>query len=368
MFYKGKEHRRLAAIMFTDMVGYSALAHRDEAPAVELLDEQRRVLRSILPAFCGREVETMGDGFLIEFASALEATRCAVEIQRRLAERNCKSDPRRQFRLRIGIHVGDVIDRGQQLAGDSINIAARVEPLASPGGICITRAVQEQVANKLRERLVPLGAVALKNISPGIEIFRIALSQQDSEAVDSAPLLPPESTLAYRNTSATLAVLPFVNMTSDPRIDYLADGLTEELITSLSQVPGLSIPGRTSLFAFKDHNADIRRIGRALNVERVLEGSVRVSGQRFRVNAQLVDAQDGFHLWSQCHDYTVRDWFEMQAEISREIVAALRLILVPGPCLSVRRAASRRTCSPAPRFPLGFRLHRWRQCGCIRKS
>jgi adenylate cyclase len=326
----GTEQRRLAAIMFTDMVGYSALAHRDEAIAVELLVEHRDLLRSIFPAYAGREVETAGDAFLVEFASALEATRCALCIQQRLAHRNDLASPSRQFRVRIGIHLGDVLHRGNQLFGDTINIAARVEPLAYPGGICVTRAVRDQVANKVHETFVPLQSAELKNIAQRIEVFRIDSSFAQGAADNRSSA---HAGIAGRRDSnqpaVSVAVLPFVNLTSDSGNEHFGDGLTEELINALSNLPGFTTPARTSVFAFKGHNDDIRRIGAALNVDTLLAGSVRSSGQRLRIAAQLIDAVNGFHLWSERYDRAKSDPFEIQDDVSREIVQALEFILKP---------------------------------------
>jgi adenylate cyclase len=324
MPHNSTDCRRLAAIMFTDVAGYAALVQRDEMLALELLEEHRRLIRPLFHQFGGREVETTGDGFLAEFASALEATRCAVSIQERLAARNAREKEDRRLQIRIGIHVGDVLCRGTHLLGDAVNIAARVEPLAPPGGICITRAVQEQVANKLPNRLASLGPLGLKNIAHPVEIFQLDLASEVTRAaarkIRGAAL---RGRVRPASQATSVAVLPFVNMSSDRELDYWSDGMTEELTAALSRVSGLNVAARTSVFALKDGRQDIRQIGRALNVEKVVEGSVRGSAESFRITAQLINALDGFHLWSESYDREKTNPLAVQREVSRSIVEAV---------------------------------------------
>jgi TolB-like protein len=322
---RGTEHRRLAAIMFTDMVGYSALSQRNEALALELLEEHRRIVRGILPRHAGREVKTTGDGFLVEFPSALAAVQCAVEIQRTLAERNQGQPAERQVRLRIGIHVGDVVAREGDVHGDGVNIAARIEPLSEPGGICLSRAVFEQVQGKLAEPMESAGQMDLKNLARPVEVFRVELRSSREDLTRESQIANHESQM-----ERSLAVLPFVNMSDDRENEFLADGITEDLITALSRVKGLRVPARTSSFAFKGKNEDIRRIGQLLSVETVLEGSVRKSGNKLRVTAQLVKVRDGFHLWSERYDREMKDVFDIQDDITRAIVGALEVQLAGG--------------------------------------
>jgi adenylate cyclase len=316
------EDRKLAAIMFTDMVGYSALAQRNEALALELLQEHRRLLRSIFPKHRGSEIKTIGDGFLVEFSSALAAVECAIEIQEAIAKRNSGNPPQRCFQVRIGIHLGDVVRGDNDVIGDGVNIAARIEPLAGAGGICISQQVFDQVEKRVAKSLKRMGPVTLKNIMQPLEVYWV-----EYEGATSGP---PTVGQADRHpvSEKSIAVLPFLNMSPDPENEYLSDGLTEDLIMAFSRLKGLRVPARTSSFVFKGKNEDIRRIGQQLNVKTVLEGSVRKAGNRLRITAQLINAADGDHLWSQTFDREMQEVFAIQDEITREIVHALEIQLV----------------------------------------
>ena len=318
----GTEHRRLAAIMFTDMVGYSALAQHNEALALELLEEHRRLLRSVFPKHQGSEIKTIGDGFLVEFSSALAAVQCGIEIQEVIAERNSASPAQGIFQVRIGIHAGDVVRRDDDVIGDGVNIAARIEPLAGVGGICISRQVFDQVENRVANSLKRMGQVKLKNIVRPLELYWVGY--------EGAASGPPDLVQADKSseTEKSIAVLPFLNMSSDPENEYLSDGLTEDLIMAFSQLKGLRVPARTSSFAFKGRNEDIRRIGQQLNVKTILEGSVRKVGSRLRITAQLINVADGDHLWSQTFDREMQEVFAIQDEITRAIVHALEMQLI----------------------------------------
>jgi adenylate cyclase len=318
------DQRRLAAIMFTDMVGFSALAQRDEALALDLLEEHRALLRPAFAKHQGREIKTIGDGFLIEFASALAAVNCAIEVQEMLAQRNAGAPDDRAFQVRIGIHLGDVLPRGNDIVGDGVNIAARVEPLADSGGIAVTRQVFDQVYNKIPQNLDQIGRVELKNIQRPMEVYRIAIgSTRGSPASDRRGKVPDERDAMKKS----IAVLPFLNMNSDRENEFLSDGISEDLLTALSGIEGLNVPARSSCFAFKGRNEDIRTIGRALGVDTVLEGSVRRAGNNLRVTAQLINIADGFRLWSASFDREMRDVFSIQDDITRAIMTALRLRL-----------------------------------------
>src|SRR5437762_14144098 len=327
------EQRKLAAIMFTDMVGYSTLAQRDDKLALDLLEEHRELLREIFPRFNGTEIKTIGDAFLIEFKSALEAAQCAIEIQRTLAKRNHDVTADRRIELKIGIHIGDVVHREGDVYGDGVNIASRIEPLAGAGGVCVSMDVERQIRNALEARFEKLAPTELKNISVPMDLFRIVLPweqrtsdirDQRSEVRKSSVALPdskllwvavlvlvalgigwwwttqprrsptspaPPST-GHSVDQKSIAVLPFVNMSADKNDEYLSDGMTEELINVLSKMPGLRVPGRTSCFAFKGKNE---------------EDIFRKVGEKLRVTAQLINVSDGYHLWSKDYDGDVKD-------------------------------------------------------------
>jgi class 3 adenylate cyclase/TolB-like protein len=353
------EQRKLAAIMFTDMVGYSALAQRHEALALELLEEHRGVLRGLFPKHQGTEIKTTGDGFLVEFASALAAVRCAVEIQQALAERNQAQPAERQVRIRIGIHLGDVVRSTGDVHGDGVNIAARIEPLAEPGGICISNSVYDQIENKVEHPLVRLSRPELKNIQASVQVYKLVLDgarpvasaapnrRRRAIALGVVVLLVaglllmlkfgarPKSAALATNAlpSATaqksIAVLPFVSLSADKADEYLSDGMTEELLNVLAQVPGLRVPGRSSSFAFKGRTEEgiFRKVGEQLHVNTVLEGSVRKAGDKLRITAQLINVADGFHLWSQTYDRDMKDILAVQTEVAQQVVQALQVRL-----------------------------------------
>src|SRR5947209_1572856 len=319
---EGTEHRKLTAIMFTDMVGYSALAERNEELALELLEEHRRLLRSIFPKHRGSEIKTIGDGFLVEFSSALAAVQCGIEIQEMIAKRNSANPPQGIFEVRIGIHAGDVVRRDDDVIGDGVNIAARIEPLAEAGGICISQQVFDQVENRVAKSLKRMGQVKLKNMVRPLEVYGVVC--------EGAAPGPPDLTQDAKSseTQKSIAVLPFLNMSSDPENEYLSDGLTEDLIMAFSQLKGLRVPARTSSFAFKGKNEDIRQIGQQLNVNTILEGSVHKVGNRLRITAQLINVADGDHLWSHKFDREMQEVFAIQDEITRAIVRALEMQLI----------------------------------------
>ena len=307
------EHRRLAAIMFTDMVDYSALAQRDETLALKLLEEHRQILRSLFSRFNGAEIKTIGDAFLVEFHSALEAAECGIEIQRTLAKRNHDVAADRRIEVRIGIHIGDVVHRGGDVYGDGVNIASRIQAVAGAGGICVSMDVERQIHNKLEARLRKLAPIELKNIHVRMELYRIVLPWEKDVQSMQAPrgvavlvrrkrfliwaaaallalaliggliwwqqLKTTAQTPSVKAASITksVAVLPFVNMSAEQENEYLSDGITEDLCTALSQIKGLHVPARTSSFVFKGKTEDIRKIGEQLNVGTVLEGSSQQS-------------------------------------------------------------------------------------------
>src|SRR6267378_184792 len=286
------EERKLAAIMFTDMVGYSALAQRDDKVALELLEEHRRLLRELFPRFHGTEIKTIGDAFLVEFGSALEAAQCAIEIQRTLAKRNHDVTSDRRIELKIGIHIGDVVHRDGDVYGDGVNIASRIEQLAGAGGICVSMDVERQIRNALEARFEKFGSADLKNIKLPMELFRI--------------------------------VLPCVNLSDDKGSEYFSDGVSEELLTVLQKIPGLHVAARTSAFSFKGKNATAQEIGQKLGVAHLVEGSVRKAGDAVRIAARLTRADTGEELWSENYTRNLKDVFAVQTELAQTIVEQLR--------------------------------------------
>ena len=355
------EQRRLAAIMFTDMVGYSALSQRDDQLALELLEEHRRLLREIFPRFNGVEIKTIGDAFLVEFGSALEAAQCAIEIQRILAKRNCDVRADRRIELKIGIHIGDIVHRAGDVYGDGVNIASRIEPLAGAGGICISMDVERQIRNALEARFEKCSSAELKNIKLPMELFRIVLPWQaggrpeSPREIQTSKKMPPPIlagaiaavvivALAFgwwfashkkepaagapANASPaaqnSVAVLPFVNMSDDKGSEYFSDGISEELLTVLQKIPGLHVAARTSAFSFKGKNATAQEIGQKLGVAHLVEGSVRKSGDSVRIAARLTRADTGEQLWSENYTRDLKDVFAVQTELAQTIVGKLR--------------------------------------------
>jgi len=373
------EQRKLAAIMFTDMVGYSALSQRDDKLALELLEEHRQLLRAIFPRFNGTEIKTIGDAFLIEFNSALEAAQCAIEIQRTLSKRNHDVTTERRIELKIGVHIGDVVHRGGDVYGDGVNIASRIEPVAGPGGICVSMDVERQVRNALEARFEKLAPTDLKNISVPMDLFRIVLPwEQKSEGrgqksevrkdsdipkgrksiligvvgllliigigwwsttlLRKTPTPPRQSEVATNSASQkSIAVLPFVDLSQAKDQEYFCDGISEEILDVLAKVEGLRVVARTSSFSFKGKNADVAEIAQKLNVQNVLEGSLRREGNRIRITAQLINARDGFHLWSDTYERELKDVFAVQDEITRSIVDALKIKLAVAPPARARQ-------------------------------
>lgn len=299
--------------MFTDIVGFTALAQEDEERAMRLLDEQRKVVRPIIANHNGKEVKTIGDAFLVEFGSSLDAVYCAAEIQGALSRKVTAG--LEGVSLRIGIHLGDVIHTGGDIAGDAVNVASRIEPLAPPGGICVSSQVRDSVLNKTHFRFVSLGTPELKNVRATFEVYQIS---------GFGPQLERFVTNAQQRKDR-IAVLPFTNISQDKSEDYFADGLTEELISSVSRTQGLRVVARTSVMKYKGTSKPISEIGRELGVGSVLEGSVRRAGDRVRITVQLVDPSDEEPKWSQQYDREIQDIFDIQADISRRVADALRM-------------------------------------------
>ena len=309
--------RRLAAILAADVVGYSRLMGEDETGTLARLQDVRRdIIDPAIASHAGRLVKLMGDGALVEFQSAVDALACAVAIQERLAALEGGIADERRIRLRIGINVGDVIVDGDDIYGDGVNIAARLESLAEPGGICMSRAAADHVRGRLDVAVVARGPVKVKNMAEPVEVFAIETARPDRPQ-------PVRDRLS-------IAVLAFDNMSGDPDQEFFSDGISEDIITDLSKLGELHVIARNSSFVYKRRAVSLMEVGRELGVRYVLEGSVRKAGNRVRVNAQLIDTSDGGHVWADRFDRELTDIFAVQDELTREIVGALRLSLTTG--------------------------------------
>ncbi len=303
--------RRLAAIMFTDIVGYTSLTQRDEASTLQALEKHRSLLRPLFASHGGHEIKTMGDAFLVEFQSALDAVLCAIAVQQMMHDRKvARGEP---LSLRIGIHVGDVVESGGDILGDAVNIASRIEPLAEPGGVCISGEVYNQVRNKSDLAFVSRGEQTLKNVSNPVEVY--------------AARMPWESGSADETSFATsrIAILPFRNMSPDPNDEYFAEGMTEEIISTVSGISGLEVISRTSVMNYKGSAKKVDEIGRELKVGSVLEGSFRKAGKRIRVTTQLIEVARDRHLWAQNYDRDLDDIFAVQSDVAKQVADALRV-------------------------------------------
>jgi adenylate cyclase len=308
--------RRLAAIMSADVVGYSRLVGMDEAGTLSRLNALRREL--VDPAIAGhsgRIVKLMGDGALVEFASAVDAVACAIEIQRQLREHDAGGSEIDSIRFRIGINVGDIIIEGEDILGDGVNIAARIEGVAEPGGISISEDAWRQVQGKVAANFVDTGEQSLKNIARPVRVYRVELGKQ-SAVEPAAPTLPlPDK--------PSIAVLPFQNMSGDPEQEYFTDGMVEDIITGLSRIKWLFVIARNSTFTYKNRAIDVKQVGRELGVRYVLEGSVRRVADRVRITGQLIDAVSGAHVWAERYDRKSDDIFALQDEITLSVVGAI---------------------------------------------
>ena len=309
--------RQLAAIMFTDMVGFTALMQSDEALANAKRERHKTVMETAVKNFSGKILQYYGDGTLCIFNSAIEGVNCAIRIQEQLAQ-----EPR--VDLRIGIHSGDILWEEDGVYGDGVNIASRIESLSVPGGVFISEKVYDDIKNQKDIKTHEIGSFELKNVRQPIRVFAIA---------NPGFTVPSRNEVKGKLNQPTnrLAVLPFENLSADPENEYFSDGMTEELIDAFSKVSGLLVTSRTSCFAFKKKHEDIREIGNKLNVNKVLEGSVRKAGNRVRITAQLINAADGYHVWSETFDRDLHDIFEVQDEIARIIVNKLRESMVEKP-------------------------------------
>jgi TolB-like protein/class 3 adenylate cyclase len=315
--------RRLAAVLAADVAGYSRLMGRDEEGTLANLKSLRKTLVDpTIAAHRGRIVKTTGDGMLVEFASAVDATRCAIEIQRGMAAQNAEVPQERKIEFRIGIHVGDIIIDDNDIFGDGVNIAARLEGIAEPGGVCISDDAHRQIRGKVAFGFEDMGSQTLKNIAEPMRAWRVRL---DGSAPSTAPPKPSTGSAAplALPDKPSIAVLPFQNMSGDPEQEHFADGMVEDIITGLSRSRALLVIARNSTFTYKGKAVDIKQVGRELGVRYVLEGSVRKSGNRVRITGQLIDAASGTHLWADRFDGLLDDIFDLQDRVTSSVIGAI---------------------------------------------
>ncbi|MCH7575994.1 MAG: hypothetical protein IIA59_12865 [Candidatus Marinimicrobia bacterium] len=357
--------RKLAAIMFTDLVGYSALSQKNEALALELLEEHRRLLRPLFTRHNGTEIKTIGDAFLVEFGSAVEAARCAIDIQKMLVEHNSSAAPERRILLRIGLHIGDVVMDGDDVLGDAVNIASRIEPLAEPGGICMSEDVAHQVRNKTPGGLQRLGERKLKGIVEQVTVYKIVLPWE-AGARGSAPATGYPSLIAKIGPAAlrdrvkdnaaivaiavvvvafafwgpwrgidpsgeirSIAVLPLENLMGDPDQDYFVDGMHEALTSQLTRFSRLKVISRTSAMRYKNSDKSVPEIAAELGVDAIVEGSVLKAGGMVRITAQLIDGRTDLHLWASEYDRRLEDILSLHRDVARAIANEINLTLSP---------------------------------------
>jgi TolB-like protein/class 3 adenylate cyclase len=338
--------RKLTAILAADVAGYSRLMGADEVGTLQRLTACRAIVDGLIAAHRGRIFNTAGDSVVADFASAVDAVECAVAVQEALAGENVNQHAAAQMQFRIGVHIGDVIVQGDNLLGDGVNIAARLEALAEPGGICVSGAVHDQIGTKVPVSFVELADPQMKNIAQPVRTFRV---EGKAAVADGATIAPP---LALPD-KPSIAVLPFQNMSGDPEQEYFADGMVEEIITALSRIRWLFVIARNSSFTYKGQAVDVKQVGRELGVRYVLEGSVRKAGNRVRITAQLVEAETGVHLWADRFDGWLEDVFELQDQVATSVAGVIE------PALQAAETAhsARRTTSDLTAYDLYLRAH-----------
>ena len=313
---QARVNRRLAAILAADVVGYSRLMEADEAGTARTLSEHRAAAGPLVAEHAGRIVKTTGDGVLIEFASVVGAVQCAVALQKLMAERNAGVPSERRMEWRVGVHLGDILIDGEDILGDGVNLAARLEGIAEPGGICISEDAFRQVRGKIEAEFADIGEQSLKNIARPLRVYRVDTSSASKQQAAPAAVLPlPDK--------PSIAVLPFANMSGDPEQEYFVDGMVEEIITALSRIRWLFVIARNSTFTYKGQAVDVKQVGRELGVRYVLEGSVRKGGNRVRITGQLIDAATGTHLWADRFDGLIEDVFELQDKVASSVAGVI---------------------------------------------
>jgi adenylate cyclase len=308
--------RKLAAIFAADVEGYSRLMGQNEVGTLRTLNRYRAIIDPLIASHRGRIFTTAGDSLVADFASAVDAVECAVAVQGAIAKENADRPAGEQMRFRIGIHVGDIIVQGDNLFGDGVNIAARLESLAEPGAICVSSTVLDQIGTKLPYAFTDLGEQQVKNIAQPIRVYRVRSDTSPTAApVSGSSLSLPDK--------PSIAVLPFQNMSGDSEQEYFADGMVEEIITALSRIKWLFVIARNSSFTYKGQAVDVKQVGRELGVRYVLEGSVRKAGQRVRITAQLIEAETGTHLWANRFDGSLKDIFELQDKVASSVAGVI---------------------------------------------
>jgi adenylate cyclase len=341
------EQRRLAAIVSADVAGYSRLMGRDESGTLAALKALRQqVVDPAIARYGGRIVKTTGDGLLMEFASAVNAVRCASEIQAAMAARNVEVPADRRIEFRVGVNVGDVIVDGDDIFGDGVNVAARLQEMAEPGAVYVSESAHQQVRDKLEMTFTDLGERQAKNIARAVRVWRVQ-SMSSPGAPDAPSVAAASNTKRERAARPSLAVLPFDNLGGDAEIEGFCDGLSEELITALSGFRWLSVVSRKSSFAYKGRSPDIRHVAQELGVTYVVEGSVRRTGNRVRINAQLLEAHGGTHAWARRYDRELGDPFALQDEVVRHIAGSSTTCCLTSWCGPLTRQLDRPIrCSP----------------------
>ncbi|MDG6933130.1 MAG: tetratricopeptide repeat protein [Nitrososphaerota archaeon] len=323
-----QEERRLATIMFTDIVGYTAITQKNESLAMKLLEQHREILRAAFQKFGGKEIKTVGDAFVVEFNNTLDAVNCAFEIQRELHVRNGQVPMEDRIFVRLGVHLGDVIHSSGDIYGDAVNIASRIEPFAEPGGICVSQQVYDQVWNKTEFTFKPIDKMRLKNVQLPIELYKVVMPWETPKIVETETL-----------SRGRIAILPFRNITPDGKDEYFADGLTEELIASISKIAGLRVIARTSVMKFKGSEKSIGEIARELQAGTVLGGTVRKVNDRVRVTVELIDGSTEEYIWTETYDRPFKDIFAIQTDIAERVSKALRVQLLSGERRRIRSRA-----------------------------
>jgi adenylate cyclase len=317
-----KVTRKLRAIFSADVKGYSILMANDEVATILTLQDYRNIMSAYVVKYDGRVVDAVGDNLLAEFGSAVDAVQCAVEVQKELRDKNKELSEEKRLEFRIGVNTGDVVQDGDRIYGDGVNIAARIEGLADAGGICISRNAYDHVKNKLELSFDYLGEHEVKNIMDPVQVYKVLLDSNSPESLVEEHLELPDN--------PSIAVLPFKNMSGDPQQEFFSDGFTEDIITTLAQIPQILVIARESSFTYKGKTLKVQEIGRDLGVRYILEGSIQKFGERIRITAQLIDATNGHHLWAEKYDRELKDIFAMRDEITLKIANALQVKLTYG--------------------------------------